>query len=80
MSEHTDNTGCKSQGGGPAFPSDTELLDWLQSHTSRLVIWRWSTTGRGWRLHETSRHKGFPMVRQAIHAAMLSEQRREGQS
>ena len=54
--------------------SDTELLDFLQSLTDRNVytgevILRESSTGRGWRLHETSGIGGeFPTnnVRQAI--------------
>ncbi len=59
------------------FPTDTELLDWLQQQTDKssytgLVVFRWSACNRGWRLHETS----FPMavndVRIAIADAMNS--------
>ena len=53
------------------IPTDTELLDFLQSLTNDAaytgrVICRKSTTGRGWRLHETSRSCGVLDVRQAI--------------
>jgi len=53
--------------------SDTELLDALQELVDntgkddphRNITCRWSTTGRGWRLHETTR-AGFKSVRTAI--------------
>lgn len=50
--------------------TDTELLDALQELNNRenytgLCILRISTTGRGWRLHETSAD-GFISVREAI--------------
>lgn len=53
------------------MPTDTELLDFLQALTNDAaytgrVVCRNSTTGRGWRLHETSRSYGLPDVRQAI--------------
>jgi hypothetical protein len=50
--------------------SDKELLDFLQelndqcSYTGNCAL-RMSTTGRGWRLHETS-SPGFKNVREAI--------------
>lgn len=48
-------------------PSDTELLDFLQLITNNAaytgkVICRASTTGRGWRLHETSKDDAVPSV------------------
>ena len=51
--------------------TDTELLDYLQQelekedYTGR-VICRHSTTGRGWRLHETSWSGSCTNVREAI--------------
>lgn len=51
--------------------TDTELLDKLQEltnkaeHTGR-VIMRKSTTGRGWRLHESAAVGSVYNVRQAI--------------
>lgn len=55
--------------------TDTELLDWMEeqhrlsSYTGKCV-WRWSTSGRGWRLHETSGYDAKPTVREAIQAAI----------
>ena len=55
--------------------TDTELLDFLQEltdkneHTGR-VICRLSISGRGWRLHETSRLGAVSDVREAIISAM----------
>lgn len=51
--------------------TDTELLDFLQELTDNAcytgkVICRFSSTGRGWRLHESSRDDAIPDVRQAI--------------
>jgi len=56
------------------MPSDTEMLDWLQKQNDKAAdtgfcIFRWSATGRGWRLHETTRD-GFMSVRDAISHAM----------
>lgn len=50
---------------------DTTLLDFLQSQTDELVytgkvVCRQSTSGRGWRLHETSGDDAVKDVRQAI--------------
>ena len=55
--------------------TDTELLDFLQEQTemSRYtgrVVFRLSQTGRGWRLHESSRKESVPNVRDAIIKAM----------
>ncbi len=51
--------------------TDTELLDYLQQETDKenytgKVICRHSTTGRGWRLHETTWRGAVPTVREAI--------------
>ena len=51
--------------------TDTELLDYLQKLTNRnhytgRVILRESSTGRGWRLHETSMPEAVNDVRKAI--------------
>lgn len=73
--------------GGPAF-TDTELLDFLDSHNGYGdgVVFRMSTRGRGWRLHETSGSpfdpgrnevvKPMPTARQAIADALLAERSR----
>jgi hypothetical protein len=39
--------------------TDTERIDLLE-------ILRLSSTGRGWRLHETEKTDGYPTVREAI--------------
>ena len=55
--------------------TDKERLDWLQkqldkaSYTGRCVF-RWSTTDRGFRLHETSFPGAVSSVRQAIDDGM----------
>jgi len=51
--------------------TDKERLDFLQELTNkgnytRKVVLRWSTSGRGWRLHETSREDAVADVRIAI--------------
>ena len=51
--------------------TDTELIDYLQKLTDRKhytgkVILRESQSGRGWRLHETSRPEAVSNVRKAI--------------
>ena len=62
--------------------TDTDRLDSLQELTDRsgaAVICRWSTTGRGWRLHELGKwdgHEGFNSVRKAIDAFVTQEERR----
>lgn len=53
--------------------TDKERIDWLekQNDNSRYTgrcVFRWSLTGRGWRLHETTR-EGYTSVREAIDAA-----------
>lgn len=65
-----------------ALLKDAERLNWLQkqldkkSYTGKCVF-RWSSTGRGWRLHETSDEDGkrfgfipTTYVRKAIDQAM----------
>lgn len=57
------------------LPTDTEMLDWLDEQTKKhrytgRVLFRWSFTGRGWRLHETSMEGAVPDVREAIANAM----------
>jgi hypothetical protein len=64
--------------------TDTELLDWLdanQRHTwpGRGWICRNSTTGRGLRLHETTREDASSTVREAIMVAMRREDWRMGE-
>jgi hypothetical protein len=51
--------------------TDTELLDFLQEQTNKAaytgkVICRRSSTGRGWRLHESSLPHANGDVREAI--------------
>ncbi len=49
--------------------TDKERLDFLQELTEgygRGWVLRRSTTGRGWRLHETSAITGTPNIRDAI--------------
>jgi hypothetical protein len=63
---------------GSDLPSDSEMLDWLQGqndlsrYTGR-CLFRMSTTGRGWRLHETSGDNAYMCVRNAIAVAMQEE-------
>lgn len=57
-------------------PTDTQALDWLDEQTDSytgLVIWRLSTRGLGWRLHETSREGAKATVRETISDAMRRE-------
>jgi hypothetical protein len=53
------------------MPTDEERIDFLQKLTddniyTGKVILKTSTTGRGWRLHETSRNDATSSVRVAI--------------
>lgn len=53
--------------------TDTERLDWLQSQTAGYGggwVARQSSTGRGFRLHESSHPDARPTVREAIDLAM----------
>ena len=57
------------------MPTDKERLDFLQELTNKKaytgqVILRDSTTGRGWRLHETYQEGSSSSVRDAIDAYM----------
>lgn len=57
--------------------TDGERLDWLQDRsTPELFSWvcRPSKTGRGWRLHETTREDGAPTIRTAIDRAIEEEE------
>ena len=57
--------------------TDTERVRFLQqnldrmSYTGRCIL-RWSESGRGWRLHETSRSGSSISVRDAIDRVMDS--------
>lgn len=63
------------------MPTDKEMLDWLDSQTTGYgigLVFRMSTRGRGWRLHETSSVRSnapypMPTVREAIASAMDKE-------
>lgn len=55
--------------------TDKEMLDFLQEQLEKssytgMCIFRQSTTGRGWRLHETSMTGSISDVRQAIREGM----------
>ncbi len=55
--------------------SDKEMLDFLQVELDKdrytgMCIFRISTKGRGWRLHETSKEGSISDVRQAIREGM----------
>lgn len=74
-----------------ALLKDAERLSWLQtqldkkSYTGKCVF-RWSVTGRGWRLHEVSDlielggYKAVDSVRKAIDLAMERDQNESGDS
>ena len=60
------------------MPTDKERLDFLQDLTNKCrytgkVVGRRSTTGRGWRLHETTQKEAVPSVRTAIDNFMVKE-------
>jgi len=55
--------------------TDTELIEFLEEQNKKSkytgkCVFRWSNTGKGWRLHETSDNLSFPTVRQAILSAI----------
>lgn len=61
--------------------TDTERLDFLQELTDRKeytgrVVMRDSTTGRGWRLHETLGSDAVGSVRDAINRYMSVESKK----
>lgn len=66
--------------------TDKEMLDWLDKQNAKskytgVCQFRWSSTGRGWRLHETSDMKNsFLFVRNAIEDAMVEEMMNEVES
>ena len=60
--------------------SDTELLDFLEDQNGKSrytgkCVFRLSTSGRGWRLHETSGAGALGSVRGAIKSAIEGSQR-----
>lgn len=57
-------------------PTDTEMLDFLDSLTGEYtgrVILRKSATGRGWRLHESSKVEATKKVRDTIRLFMIGQ-------
>jgi len=65
-----------------ALLSDKDRIDFLQALTNKKlysgrIILRISTTGRGWRLHETSKPDGIHSVRKAIDFFMKFEYEEE---
>lgn len=61
--------------------SDKALLDWLQEQNNKAkytgrCVFRWSGTGRGWRLHETS-EIGYADIRLAITEAINNEENKQ---
>ncbi len=59
--------------------TDKEMLDFLQGELDKdrytgMCIFRNSTTGRGWRLHETSMKGSISDVRQALREGMDRQQ------
>ena len=62
--------------------TDKQLLDFLQKKNSERMytgncVFRISDTGRGWRLHESSRKKGRESVREAIADGIDKEKKEE---
>lgn len=62
------------------MPTDKERMDFLQELTDKgeytgKVILRKSTTGRGWRLHETALFEAVSSVREAIDNMMREVKR-----
>jgi len=58
--------------------TDTDLINFLESKNEEkrytgLCVFRMSSTGRGWRLHETTGKDAKNTVRQAILDAILKE-------
>jgi len=67
MLEKTNEVNCLKK------VSDTDLINWLQKQTTgygKGWICRMSTTGRGWRLHETSQEGASSTIREAIKEAI----------
>ncbi len=62
--------------------SDTEMLDWLEAQLQKgeytgKCIFRWSSNGRGFRLHETRLGGAVASVREAIENAILDKPSKE---
>jgi len=59
------------------LPTADEMLNFLQEQSDPRFGWayRLSATGRGWRLHETTRDDAYPTVREAIAAVMEADKR-----
>ena len=60
------------------YYTDTDLINFLESKNEEkkytgLCIFRESSTGRGWRLHETDMKGAKKTVRQAIIDAIVKE-------
>lgn len=59
--------------------TDKQMLDFLQGltdyarYTGKAIL-RYSATGRGWRLHETSKDAGVKDVREAIVNYMIDNE------
>jgi len=65
------------------MPTDKQMLDWLEEQNNKCTytgtcIFRWSRTGRGWRLHETSEDDSQYSVRDAICDAMENDEGKDG--
>jgi len=62
---------------------DQGRIDWLEAQLQEnrytgKVVYRESTTGRGWRLHETSGNDASNSVREAIDKAMGEKEKANG--
>ena len=58
---------------------DSKMLNWLEAQNEKAFytgkcIFRWSSSGRGWRLHETDHELAATSVREAIKQAMEREE------
>lgn len=65
--------------------TDKERLDFLQEMLEKKlytgkVIFRWSSTGRGWRLHETNHYGSVDNVREAIDQAIRAYKEGTGEN
>ena len=61
-----------------SLTDDHERIDWLEQQQDRFpelrgVVFRWSTSRRGWRLHQTTREGNVSTVRGAIDVARQAE-------
>jgi hypothetical protein len=60
-------------------PEDSSLIDFLEAQNAKALYtgkckFRWSATGRGWRLHETNAKGAHNSVRQAIASGIKEAQ------